>query len=135
MDVQYEKLAAACRIPTKGTTTISPDGYWMVTNWSSPKTSWAAAASGTTKLTYDPSTSRWVQIGTGSQGGYSFDTSPGWQGKKIVWTPLTYMKSNATEMVNPTTSVKMSATKTVDTNTFTEPGGRVVSVKAICTKG
>src|SRR5579862_1069696 len=111
------------------TTTMSPDGYWMVTQSTVHKASWIPNSFKTEdKMTYDTSTNRWVDITTGDGGAYDVTTSPGWNGNAIVWTDAIYPKTNATATNNPTTVTKVSDTKTTATNSFIEPGGRLVTV-------
>lgn len=121
---------------TTSTATMSPDGYWLVTKTTIHKASWIPAEyTAEDRMTYDPSTSRWVDISYDEGGGYNVSTSPGWNGNKIVWTDAVITKVNNTASTNPTTMTKESDTKTTATNSFTEPGGRVVNVKTTCTKG
>lgn len=120
---------------TTSTTTTSNDGYWMATQTTTNTTSWIPQALTTVdRMTYDSSTSRWVDLATDDQGGYDVSTSPGWSGNTIVWTDVTYPKTNATATNNPTTVTKVSDTKTTSVNTFKEPSGRLVTVKSICSK-
>lgn len=121
---------------TTSTATMSPDGYWLVTTTTIHKNSWIPQSfTSQDRMTYDPSTSRWVDVATDQGGGYDLSTSPGWNGNTIVWTDQFYPKVNNTATNNPTTITKVSSTKTVSTNTFKEPGGRLISVKTTCTKG
>jgi hypothetical protein len=121
---------------TTSTTTMSPDGYWMITRTTTHKTSWMSSdLQGEDRVTYDPSTSRWIDIGTDDGGGYNVSTSPGWSGNNIVWTDMVITKTNATASTNPTTVTKMSDTKTTSKSSFKEPSGRLVTVTSTCTKG
>ncbi len=120
---------------TTSTATMSPSGYWLVTTTTIHKNSWIPTSfTSTDRLTYDPSTSRWVDVTLDDQGGYDLSSSPGWNGNTIVWTDVAYPKTNATAVNNPTTLTKVSNTKTTAVNTFKEPSGRVVTVKTTCTK-
>jgi len=85
-------------------------------------------------MTYDPSTSRWIDIAYDQSGGYNVSTSPGWSGNSITWTDAVITKTNATASTNPTTLTKVSDTKTTSKSSFKEPSGRVVTVTATCTK-
>jgi predicted small secreted protein len=117
------------------TSTVSPDGYWIVTKSTIHKTSWIPNDfASEDRMTYDASTSRWVDIAMDEQGGYDLSTSPGWSGDTIVWTDVAYPKTNATTQSYPTTITKISETETNAVNSFKEPGGRVVSVRTHCTK-
>ncbi len=120
---------------TTSTTAISPDGYWMVTQTTIHKASWIPTEfTSEDRMTYDASTSRWVDLSYDGGGGYDLSTSQGWNGNAIVWTDMAYPKTNATAMNNPTTVTKVSVTKTTAVNTFKEPSGRVVTVHTTCTK-
>jgi hypothetical protein len=117
------------------TATVSPDGYWIVTKSTIHKTSWIPSDFvSEDRMTYDASTSRWVDITMDEQGGYDLSTSPGWNGNSIVWTDVTYPKTNATAENYPTTVTKTSERETSSVSSFKEPGGRIVSVKTHCTK-
>jgi hypothetical protein len=117
------------------TTTTSPDGYWMVTNSTVHTASWIPQEiKSEDRVTYDPSTSRWIDINYDDGGGYNVSTSPGWSGNTIVWTDQVITKSNATAATNPTTMTKVSDTKTTSTSSFKEPSGRTVGVTTTCTK-
>jgi hypothetical protein len=120
---------------TTSTTATSTDGYWMSTQTTTNTTSWIPRALTTVdRMTYDASTSRWIDMASDDQGGYDVSTSPGWIGNTIVWTDVTYPKTNATATNNPTTLTKVSDTRTTSVSTFKEPSGRLVTVKSSCTK-
>ncbi|HET7812751.1 MAG TPA: hypothetical protein VFL13_00100 [Candidatus Baltobacteraceae bacterium] len=121
--------------PSTVTTTMSEDGYWMVNTTVTPPVSWAPAKTTTIdKVTYDPSTSRWVDVATDDQGGYDLSTSAGWHGNSIVWDDVAYPKTNATATNNPLTVTKVDDKTTTSMSTFKEPGGRTVTVKTTCKK-
>jgi len=121
---------------TTSTTTMSPDGYWMVTDTTTHTASWIPKVLRTEdRMTYDPSTSRWIDISYDDGGGYNVSTSPGWSGDKITWTDMVITQVNATASTNPTTITKVSDTKTTSSSSFKEPSGRVVNVDTSCTKG
>jgi hypothetical protein len=120
---------------TTATARISDDGYWLITRTTTQKMPWMSASlTGEDRITYDPSTSRWVDISYDEQGGYDLSTSPGWSGNTITWTDVTYPKTNATAVNNPTTITKVSNTRTTSKNTFKEPSGRLVTVTGTCNK-
>lgn len=117
------------------TTTMSQDGYWLVNQTVTGPISWAPAkTTAIDRITYDPSTNKWVDVLTDDQGGYDLSTSSGWQGNSIVWNDVAYPKTNATATNNPTTFTKVDDKTTTATSTFKEPGGRVVTVKTTCKK-
>jgi hypothetical protein len=121
---------------TTSTTSRTPDGYWMVTRSTTRKAPWMTAdLHSEDRMTYDPSTSRWIDISTDDGGGYNVSTSPGWQGNRIVWTDMVITKTNATASTNPNTITKVSDTRTTASASFKEPSGRLVTVRTICTKG
>jgi|SRR5690348_9359091 len=120
---------------TTSTANISPDGYWLVTRTTTHKASWIPAEQRSEdRLTYDPSTSRWIDIGTDDGGGYNVSTSPGWKGNTITWTDAVITKVNATASTNPTIMTKVSNAKTTSRSSFKEPSGRLISVMTTCTK-
>jgi hypothetical protein len=114
---------------------ISDDGYWLITRTTVQKAAWMSSnLASEDRMTYDPSTSRWVDMTYDDQGGYDLSTSPGWSGNTITWTDVSYPKSNATAVNNPTTITKVSSTKTTSKNTFREPSGRLITVNTTCNK-
>lgn len=120
---------------TTVTTSIEPNGYWMVNKSVTHTASWIPnELKGEDRMTYDASTNRWIDISTDEGGGYDITTSPGWNGNSIVWTELTYPKSNNTATENATTVTKNNDMKTTATSSFTEPGGRLVKVTTVCSK-
>lgn len=84
-------------------------------------------------MTYDPSTSRWIDIATDDGGGYNVSTSPGWKGT-ITWTDAVITKVNATASTNPTVMTKVSNARTTSRSSFKEPSGRLINVVTTCTK-
>ncbi|HET6896224.1 MAG TPA: hypothetical protein VFH72_12645 [Candidatus Baltobacteraceae bacterium] len=120
---------------TTSTANVSSDGYWMVTRTTTHKASWIPAElRSEDRRTYDPSTSRWIDIGTDDGGGYNVSTSPGWKGNTITWTDAVITKVNATASTNPTVMTKVSNSKTTSRSSFKEPSGRLINVVTTCTK-
>jgi hypothetical protein len=121
--------------PTMLTTTMSSDGYWMITRSTIPKLAWSSKSlHSEDMLTFDASTNRWIDISTDDGGGYNVSTSPGWSGNNITWTDMVITKTNATASTNPTMMTKLSNTKTMSKSSFKEPSGRVISVRTTCSK-
>ncbi len=86
------------------TATVAPGGYWLVTRSVTHKASWIPnTISGEDRITYDPSTSRWLDMSYDDAGGYNVSTSPGWRGNSIVWTDSLIQKANNTASTSPTT--------------------------------
>lgn len=120
---------------TTSTARISTDGYWIITRTTNEKVPWMTRIfTNEDRVTYDSSTSRWVDIAYDEQGGYDLSTSPGWNGNTITWTDVAYPKTGATASSNPATMTKVSATKTTTKSSFTEPSGRLVTVVTTCNK-
>lgn len=120
---------------TTSVATIDRDGYWLITRTTVHPASWIKRSFTTEdRMTYDPSTSRWIDMEYDDQGGFDLSTSPGWVGNTITWSDVVYPKLNATATNNPTTLTRVSDTKTTSINTFREPGGRLVTVRTTCTK-
>jgi hypothetical protein len=86
------------------------------------------------RITYDPTTLRWVDLGSDDYGLYDVSTSPGWNGNAIVWTDVLYPKLHALVTNNPTTITKLGARETVARMSFTEPSGQIITVTTHCTK-
>lgn len=120
---------------TTSTARTSTDGYWIITRTTNQKMPWTPRSfMAEDRMTYDPSTQRWVDITYDEQGGYDLSTSPGWNGNTITWTDVAYPKTNATAVNNPTMMTKVSDTKTTSKSTFREPSGRLVTVVTTCNK-
>jgi hypothetical protein len=119
---------------TTSTTSVSPDGYWLVTKSKVAKTPVTAAFQSTDLVTYDSATKRWVDIETDEQGNYGVTTSPGWQGSTIVWTSAFAPKSAGIASTNPTSMTRVSATEYTSLWSFVESSGRAVTVKTVCNK-
>lgn len=117
--------------PDTGTTTMSADGMWMVTQDSAPPFDQyrTVTINGTTYLGYDTSLKQWVQIGVDSGGGYGISSSPGWQGNTATWTTKNLDGSGGTDVVT-----KVSDTETSDAQTSTDAQGKTSSTTIHCTK-
>ena len=116
------------------TTTIDPDGYFMITKSYTAATAWAPGAHATDMVTYDADAHRWADINTGDYGAYDVTTSPGWSGKTIVWTDALFKPGMFAIAETPMVTTKDSDTKTTSHSTFQEKGGRWISVDQVCTK-
>jgi hypothetical protein len=114
---------------------IDPTGYWIVTDTTTAKTSWATAIVSVDKVTYDPDQHRWVDVYTDDQGGYDVTYSPGWSGNTMVWTDQLFAPGPDIIATSPLTNTKVSDTKMTSHNTFKEKSGRTIAVDSVCTKG
>lgn len=120
---------------TTATTAISPDGYWLVTKTITGKVPWnPIRIANTDYVTYDRTTSRWLDISMDDFGAYDVSASPGWTGNALVWTELVYQKLHGLTSSHRRTVTKLSDTKTVVDQSFAEASGKHVSVKTACTK-
>ena len=120
---------------TTATTAISPDGYWLVTKTITGKVPWNPIAIANTEyVTYDRTTSRWLDISMDDFGAYDVSASPGWNGDTLVWTELVYQKLHGLNSSHLRTLTKVSDTKTVVDQAFAEASGKRVTVKTTCTK-
>ena len=88
-----------------------------------------------TKYTFDRYAKHWVRITTGDQGGYSVATAPMPTGSQKTYTYVIQTKAPDIASYAPEVYAKVSDTKKTMTTSFTETGGRVVTVKQTCTKG
>lgn len=120
---------------TTSVTTVDPSGYWMVTKSTTAKTSWAPAAKATDWVTYDADGHRWVDVNVGDYGAYDTTTSPGWQGNTMIWTDALFKPGADVMAVTPTTTTKVSDSKTTTHTTFQETKShRWISVDSVCNK-
>jgi hypothetical protein len=115
--------------------TMDPTGYWILGKTTVHKAAWIPQEfTSDDRMTYDPTTSQWVDISYDDGGGYDVSTAGNWTGNTMVWHDVVYPKANNTATNGDTTLTKVSDTKQTSTMDFTEPGGRTVNVKTTCTK-
>jgi hypothetical protein len=120
---------------TTATTWIAAGGYWMVTKTVTGKVPWnPIAITALDYVTYDPTTTRWVDIDMDDYGAYDVSASPGWIGNSIVWTELASPKLHGIASHHTRMLTKVSDAKTVLNESFEEASGRRVSVTTTCTK-
>jgi hypothetical protein len=127
------------RRPAAYTTTvtdaISPDGWWIdQASVTQPMPWFSHRLTVYDKITYDASTKRWVDVNYGGDGFYGLSLSSGWNGNSIVWHDPTFAPNADVTSQTDTTMTKYSDTKYTSSNSFTEAGGRSVSVVTSCTK-
>jgi hypothetical protein len=120
---------------TTATTALSRDGYWMVTRTLTGKVPWnPIAITNTDYVTYDRTTSRWVDISMDDYGAYDVSASPGWSGNTLVWTELVYQKLHGLTSSHLRTLTKLSDSKTIVDQSYAEASGKAVTVETTCTK-
>jgi hypothetical protein len=120
---------------TVQTTSIDPSGYWMVTRTVTGKVPWnPITITAMDYVTYDVTTSRWIDISMDDYGDYDLSSSPGWIGNSMVWTDVAYPKLHGAATNRPRTFTKVSDAKTVLSAPFAEASGRLVAVTTTCTK-
>jgi hypothetical protein len=111
-------------------------GYWLLRADTTHKASWIPRDfHSETKYTFDRYAKRWVRITTGDLGGYSVATAPMPTGSQKTYTYAIQTKSPDIASYAPEVYTRVSDTKKIMTTSFTETGGRVVTVKQTCTKG
>jgi hypothetical protein len=115
-------------------TSMDSTGYWMITKTHTPATSWAVGTDSVDLITYDPQQHRWVDVYTDNNGNYDVTYSPGWKGNTMVWTDQLFQPVLDITGQSPVTVTKVSDTKTVSRNTFTEKSGTVRTFDSTCTK-
>jgi hypothetical protein len=114
---------------------MDPGGYWIVRDDTIHKASWIPRDfHGQTKYTYDTAAKRWVRITIGELGAYAVATAPMPTGKIKTYTYVIQTKAPGVASYAPEVYVIASDTKKAMTTSFTETGGRVVTVKQTCTK-
>jgi hypothetical protein len=121
---------------THETTSISPDGYWLVTRTVTDPVPWNnIRITNTEYVTYDTTTKRWIDMGMDDFGAYDVSASPGWNGGAITWSEIAYPKFHGVKENEPRVVRKFSRVKTESITTLIETGGRHVIVTTTCTKG
>ena len=114
---------------------MDPTGYWMIRDDTIHKASWIPRDfHSQTRYTYDTPAKQWVRITAGEQGGYAIATAPMPVGNKKTYTYVAQAKAPDIASYEPEVYTKESDTKKTMTTSFTETGGRVVTVKETCTK-
>jgi hypothetical protein len=117
--------------PDTSTTAMDKDGMWMVTQDVAPPFDQyrTFTVNSTNWTTYDPTVKQWVSIGTDNTGGYFLSSTPGWQGSTMTSTSKGLDGTTVSDVLT-----KVSDTETNDTNTSTDPQGKVTTVTIHCTK-
>lgn len=114
---------------------MDPAGYWILRNDTIHTASWIPKeVHSQTKFTYDPFAKQWIRITTGDQGGYAVATAPMAVANTKTYTYVVQSKAPDIASYAPEVYTKVSDTKKTMTTSFTETGGRVVTVKETCTK-
>jgi hypothetical protein len=114
---------------------MDPTGYWIVRDTTTHKASWIPREfHSQAKYTYDAVAKRWVRITMGAEGAYSVATAPMPVGNKKTYSSAIQAKSPDIASTEPEVYTKISDTKKIMTTSFSEAGGRVVTVKETCTK-
>jgi len=85
-------------------------------------------------LTWDASTSRWVDVTYGDWGTYDLAESKGPNGDTMVWHDLAFRPSTDVASFDETSVKKISDTKVIASTSFKEKAGRIVGVVTTCTK-
>ena len=120
------------------TYTMDPNGWYMDETSVTNPMKWFATQAKTTqydKITYDPTTHRWVDVLYDNQGGYGLSFASGWNGDKITWHDVSFAPSSDVKSQTDTAVTKVSSSKMTASSSFTEAKtGRVVAVTTVCTK-
>lgn len=119
----------------RATTSVSPDGYWLVTRTVTNKVPWNPIVIVTTDyVTYDATRNRWIDMSMDDYGAYDVSDSNGWHGNTIVWNEVAYPKLHGGVSFSPRTIMAYGNRKTVTRTWFTEASGHRVTVVTTCTK-
>lgn len=130
----------SARRPSAYITTITysmdPSGYWMNQTSVTKPASWISKEQTVyDKITYDPSTKRWVDVTYGDGGTYGLSFSKGWSGDRMSWHDVSFAPSPDISAQTDNVNTKVSSTKVTSASSFTETKtGRHVGVTAVCTK-
>lgn len=115
---------------------LAPDGYFMKYTTTSPKVSYAATGfTATDWVTYDSRAKRWIDITVGSQGGYGYSTSTGWENGHMLWGADSFLPDGDLTSSTGTLFTKVSNTKLTSASAFTTTAGLLNRVTGTCTKG
>lgn len=118
---------------TTAATSLSADGYWLITKTVTESVPWnPITITNDERVTYDPTTSRWIDLNTDDYGAYDVSTSPGWNGSTIEWTEAVYPRLHGAATLHPRTMTKFSDTRTQMVQRFEEASGKVVTVTTDC---
>jgi hypothetical protein len=114
---------------------MDPSGYWMVRDTTTHTASWIPREfHAQSRYTYDAVAKQWVRITIGDTGAYSVATATMPSANRKIYTYVIQTKALDVTSYAPEVFVKASDTKKTMTTSFTETGGRVVTVKETCTK-
>lgn len=120
------------------TYTMDPGGLWIdETSVTNPMKWFTSQAKLTAydKITYDPTTHRWVDVNWDNQGGYGLSFAKGWSGNKMTWHDVSVAPTSDISSQTDNVVTKVSNTKMTSYSSFTEAkSGRVVAVTGVCTK-
>jgi hypothetical protein len=123
---------------TTSTYTMDPTGSWIAETSVTNPTKWFPTQQKLTsydKITYDPTTHRWVDVLYDNQGGYGLSFASSWNGNKITWHDVSFAPTSDISSQTDTIVTKVSSTKMTSSSSFTEAKtGRVVAVTGVCTK-
>ncbi len=130
------------RRPAAYVTTITyapdPNGWYIDQTSVTKPMKWFSSQTNLTgydRVTYDPTTHRWVDVNYDNQGGYGLSFSNGWNGNQLVWHDVSFAPTSDIKSQTDTTITKVSNTKMTGSSSFTEAKtGRVVAVTTVCTK-
>jgi hypothetical protein len=102
---------------------------------SAPKVSYAATGfTATDYFTYDARAKRWIDITVGSQGGYGYSTSTGWEHGHILWGADSFLPDGDLTSSTGTLWTKVSDTKLTTASAFASVAGLLNRVTRNCTK-
>jgi len=114
---------------------LAPDGYFMKYTTTSPKVSYAATGfTATDWVTYDSRAKRWIDMTVGSQGGYGYSTSTGWENGRMLWGADSFLPDGDVTSSTGTLFTKVSDTKITSASAFTSAAGLLNRVTGTCTK-
>lgn len=118
------------------TYSMSPDGYFMKVDSASPKVSYAAVGyTGSSSMTYDTDTKRWVNVSLGSYGSYQFETSQGWKNNMLLWRDESFAPNGDWTSTTGTLYTKVSDNEYTTASAFTTEAGLVNRVNGTCKRG
>jgi hypothetical protein len=120
---------------TDVSTTISRDGYWMLTRTVTPAVPWnPIVITNDDYITFDVTRNEWVDLAMDDYGAYEVSESRGWTGNEIAWADVAAPKLHGMSANGPRVMSKSGERNTLTRESFIETSGRHVAVTTACVR-
>ncbi len=119
----------------RSVTSISPDGYWMLTTTTTPAVPWnPISIVAHDSVTFDPTRSIWIDMTMDNYGIYGVSTSKGEVNGALIWEDQMFPTSHSTAVHLPRMVQQTDERTMVSTQRFREPSGQTFRVITTCKK-